>query len=242
MIRLADRTILLTGATRGIGSWLAERLLDAGARLILPARDPADLPGGTGITPIRCDLSDPAQVRTLAQQVARDHPDCSGVLNNAAIMVHTDLTGAEPATDRIEAEIATNLTAPVLLSTLLLPVLARNRGFLCNVTSGLALTANADAAVYCGTKAGVSNFTRGLRNQIRAAGLPVSVTECLLPVVDTSLSNGAPAGKMAPSTAADHILTAIRKEQAQCHIGRARLLPPLLRLMPGRVHAMMARR
>ena len=242
MTGFTDRTILLTGATRGIGACLAERLLEYGATLILPARDPSALPEGAGITPIRCDLSEPGQVRALAQQVARDHPGCSGVINNAAIMVHTDLAGPHPATDRIEAEIATNLTATVLLSSLLLPVLARNGGFLCNVTSGLALTANADAAVYCGTTAGVSNFTRGLRNQIRAGGLRVSVTECLLPVVDTSLSNGNPEGKMPPSVAADQILRAIQEEREQCHIGKARLLPPLLRLMPGRTHQMMARR
>ncbi|MGI3170186.1 SDR family NAD(P)-dependent oxidoreductase [Pseudooceanicola sp. C21-150M6] len=243
----AGRKVVLTGATRGIGACMAQQLIDGGAHLVLPVRSPKALGPlldrhAAQITILQTDLSDPAEVLQLAGRIATDHPDCAGLINNAAVMVHTLYTGRDPALDRIAPEVALNLTAPMILSARLLPVLARQSGaFLCNVTSGLALSAKTEAAVYSGTKAGLRNFTRGLRNQVRQAGWDITVTEALLPVVDTTLSSGGPEGKMPPEVAARHILSGIGRQETETFIGKARLLAAILRASPALGHRMMAR-
>ena len=224
-----NRTILLTGASRGIGAELSRQLRDAGAQVIGVAR--RRIEKAPGLVPVALDLAEPGAATELARRIARDHPDCSGLIANAAIMVHTDLTRGDHAAE-IAREIAVNLTAPAQLAAALLPTLAQNGPAFVNlVTSGLAIAPRAEAAVYCATKAGLRSFARTLRYQCEDAALPVHVSETVMTLVATDLSRALP-NRYPPAEAAADLLAGIEDRRDEIWIGRTRLLRLVHRLSP----------
>lgn len=235
----AHRKILLTGATRGIGRALTYQLLDLGATVLAVARDEAALEALQDDAPdqidiLAADLANPEMPRAVANWVADAHPDCSALINNAAIMTHTRLT--DPPHDRYTEtakEIAVNLTAPIALCAALLPTLSRQpQSLIANVTSGLALAPLPNAATYCATKAGLRSFTKTLRYQIEDARLPIQVSEVLMTLVDTDLSQGDPKQKISTEQAARETLQGLAEGQREVAIDKVRLLRKVQRLSP----------
>ena len=106
-------TIVVTGASGGLGQAAADRL------------------GAARITRADGDLSRMEDVRRIAKQIAERYPDLKVLINNAGVSRFT----REVTPDALETTFATNYMAPFLLSNLLLPLLARNRGTIVNVTS-----------------------------------------------------------------------------------------------------------
>lgn len=236
-LRLSNRKILLTGATRGIGRQMLDILCENGAHVLAVARSETALvqlerayPGQ--VSTLAADLSEPDMPRAIAHWVADQHPDCSVLINNAAIMIHTDLTdGAARHEEAIEREVEVNLIAPMQLAVLMMPVLRRQRtAAIVNVTSGLAISPIANAAVYCATKAGLRQFSKALRAQ--CAGSGITVHEAVMTLVDTSLSLGDPAGKLPPRAAAQAVLRGVEAGQSEIWIERTRLLRLVWRLSP----------
>ncbi len=233
------RKILVTGATRGIGAELTRQLMSKGARVIAVARNQSQLDQMQDhfrnlVDVLAADLSDPEMPRAVVNWVSDAHPDCSAVFNNAAVMTYPVLTTpARSHLPNIAAEVQINLAAPMQICAGLLPVLADHpEAQIINITSGLALAPKAEAPFYCATKAALRSFTRTLRYQIEDAALPIRVTEALPPVVDTTLSRGRPEKKMSPAETAHHILKGVADRRSEVWIGKARLLPPLMRLSP----------
>src|SRR5262245_22554292 len=94
-----ERKVLVTGGSAGIGAALAELLVERGCQVIVCGRQQAALDAlaaRPGFFPVRCDLSDPADVARLADHVAAEHADLSVLFNNAGVqsevaLVRTDL-------------------------------------------------------------------------------------------------------------------------------------------------------
>lgn len=235
----AHRKILLTGATRGIGRALTYQLLDLGATVLAVARDEAALEALQDDAPeqidiLAADLASPEMPRAVANWVADAHPDCAALINNAAIMTHTRLT--DPPHDRYTEtaqEVAINLTAPIALCAALLPTLSRQpQSLIANVTSGLALAPLPNAATYCATKSGLRSFTKTLRYQVEDARLPIQVSEVLMTLVDTDLSQGDPKQKISAEQAARETLQGLAEGQREVAIDKVRLLRKVQRLSP----------
>lgn len=241
------RTVLLTGATRGIGAAMAGELAARGATVLAVARNPAALDDlarrlGPCCDVLEADLADPEIAHGVSNWVRDMYPTCSVLINNAAVMRYPRLTDGGDHHEDIAEEVQINAVAPMQLAVGLLPVLARNGGArIVNVTSGLAVAPKADAPVYCATKAAMRSFTRALRYQAEDAGLDIAVSEALLPVVDTTLSRGAPERKMPPAEAALAILAGAERGQPEIWIGKARLLRHVMRLSPALAHGIMRR-
>ncbi|MFY0679090.1 MAG: SDR family NAD(P)-dependent oxidoreductase [Thalassovita sp.] len=234
-----DKTILLTGATRGIGRELTKLLIARGAYVLAVSRDEKALEDLAATAPsqiayLAADLEDPTMPRAIANWVNAEHPECCGLINNAAIMVHTDLTAPpHDRTEELAQEIAINLTSPMALCTALLPTLSRNGpGLIANVTSGLALTPLPDAAGYCASKAGLRSFTKALRYQCEDTGFDLQVSEVLMTLVDTNLSHGDPAKKLSPAEAATDMITGLEAGTREIAINKVRLLKILVRFAP----------
>ncbi|SDH13914.1 SDR family NAD(P)-dependent oxidoreductase [Pseudonocardia oroxyli] len=113
---LTGRTVLVTGATSGLGRATAEILAARGARVLATGRDVSRLPAG--VEPVELDLADQASVRAAAAAI-RDPIDV--LVNNAGVM------GTPPTytVDGFELQIATNHLGPAALTWLLLPQVTR---------------------------------------------------------------------------------------------------------------------
>ena len=224
----AGKIVLLTGASRGIGRAMAAQLAQAGAQVLAVARQPVP-----GFDSFAVDLAEPGAAEAIADWVARAHPDCSVLINNAAIMEHTRYTTTDPAhAAAIRREVAINLTAPLSLCVAMLPHLPAG-GVICNVTSGLAIQPTAEAATYCATKAGLRAFTKALRYQVEDAQRGIQVSEAIMTLVDTTLSHGDPLRKLAPEAAAREVLAGIAAGKREIWVERTKLLRVINRVSPG---------
>lgn len=210
---LVGRTVLVTGAGRGIGEALVRQLAAKGAsRVIMVGRDRRRLEEVHARFPLaepyEADLSDEAQLDALIAFVKANAPDLSVLINNAGTQLLTDLVNPESDRHRhaLAKEVAVNFSAPVQLSIALLPhLLTQRSAMIVNVTSGLALAPKQSSPVYCGTKAGLRNFTKALRYQAQARAPHVKIVEALPPLVDTDMTRGRGRAKISPDAcAADH--------------------------------------
>ena len=113
----------------------------------------------------------------------------------------------------------------------------RPAAFILNVNSGLGIVPKHESAVYCSTKAGLDNFSRGLRAQLE--GTNVRVLQAFLPLVDTPMTAGRGDGKLNPERVAAQIIDGIEQDIADHDIGKVRLLRAINRISPALSHRIM---
>ncbi|MEU5163984.1 SDR family NAD(P)-dependent oxidoreductase [Streptomyces sp. NPDC020875] len=239
-MNLSGRTVLVTGATRGIGRALTHRLTGLGAHVVAVGRDPGGLAELTAaysdrVSPEALDLADPDAVDAFADRLPHRHPDLSVVVNNAGVQHLSDFVTGDPRELRpvLRRELAVNLDAVITLSTALLPHFrSLPSAAIVNIGSGLAVVPKPSAPVYCATKAGVRTFTRALRYQCEDAAPQILVVDVLLPLVDTDMTAGRGRGKISPAETADAIVDGIRRGRTEIRVGKAALLPALMRVAP----------
>jgi short-subunit dehydrogenase len=190
-VKVAGRRVLITGASRGIGAGLARRFADAGARVALVARTVdalSELASELGGTAHVADLANPAQVAGLVARVESEGGPVDILVNNAGI----DAMGYFPTTDpaALDHIVRVNLTAPMELARQAVPLmLERGGGHIVNVSSLSSVAVFPGLVLYSSTKAGLSQFTAGLRADLR--GLPVRTTLVEMgKVVPTDMSDG----------------------------------------------------
>jgi NAD(P)-dependent dehydrogenase (short-subunit alcohol dehydrogenase family) len=202
---MADKTLLVTGANRGIGHALVEEALTRGAaKVYAAARGPIDHPDPR-VRPIRLDLTEPASVSDAAELV--DTLDI--LINNAAVSLADDLS--DPAV--IEAHLAVNLFGTLRVTRAFLPHLTVSRGALVNVLSLAALATVPVTPAYAISKAAAFSMTQSLR--ILLAGQGVSVHAALPGPVDTDMIRDWNIPKTSPADAARAILDGVANGQEE---------------------------
>src|SRR5262245_846309 len=126
-MKLENRTILVTGGSSGIGLELAAQLLARGNVVIVTGRNVEALERARAAHPglhvIVSDVSDPAQVRTLYETVARDFPALSVLVNNAGVMRKINLHRASDDLGALCREIDVNFAGTVRMCAQFLPLL-----------------------------------------------------------------------------------------------------------------------
>lgn len=173
-MQLAGRTILLTGASGGLGHAIAAAFADRGARLVLSGRRPEVLESLAASLPdavvAAADLTDPGSVRALAEA----HPDVDVLVANAGMPGSGALESfTEEQIDRL---LAVNLRAPVVLSRLFLPAMReRGSGHLVFMSSLSGRAPVAGGALYSATKFALRGFGASLRADLRGTGVGVSI-------------------------------------------------------------------
>ncbi|GAC1440895.1 MAG: SDR family NAD(P)-dependent oxidoreductase [Mycobacteriales bacterium] len=172
-MELRGRTVLLTGASGGLGHAIARALHREGVTLLLTGRRSdvlEPLAAETGGRAIACDLSDPAAVDRLAAECA--HADV--LVANAALPGSGRL--AEFDNDRIDAALDVNLRAPIVLTRLLLEGwTSRGSGHAVYIASMAGKVAGSGSSIYAATKFGLRGFGQGLRDELHGSGVGVSV-------------------------------------------------------------------
>lgn len=230
------RTVLVTGASSGIGRATALALAGRGHQVIATGRDPQRLQSLVAESPtisvMPADLRDTDGLAGFVHGLLKAHPGLDAVIHNAAVQYDLRLDDLRYDLPALEDELRTNLAAPIELTRLLLPRLrGRPSAVLVYVTTGLAFAPKSSASVYCATKAGLQAFADSLRGQL--ADSAVRVAEVVPPLTDTPMTEGRGRGKASPKTVATAVVAALEGHSDRVYAGKARLLPALMRLAPG---------
>lgn len=175
------QTVIVTGASSGLGAEFARQLARRGADLVLVARradrlkDLADeLTRAHGVTVhvVARDLGQPDAGRTLRAELESRGIHATGLVNNAGFGTHNAFTDEDP--DRLQSMIALNVSALVDLSRAYIdPLNSADTGILINVASLLGFQPTPYLSVYGATKAFVLSFTESLWEENRGTGLRV---------------------------------------------------------------------
>ena len=192
VMKLENRTILITGGTSGIGLELARQLLVRGNTVLVTGRDESRLEATRQAVPglhvYRSDVSDPAAISSLFDTATAAFPRLDVLINNAGIMRNLSVNEPHDLYD-ITREIDINLSGPIRMIQKFLPHLkAQKASAIINVSSGLAFVPMPISPVYCATKAALHSFTQSLRVQLK--GTSVTVVELAPPAVETPLFRG----------------------------------------------------
>ena len=179
-------TVLITGASSGIGRELARLFAGDGAELVLVARSEGRLREladelaaqyGVRAQVMPADLSQPTGPGQITEALAQQHIEVDVLVNNAGFGAHGPVAGTGVARQLEMIEV--NVAALTRLTALLLPgMLERRRGAILNVASTAAFAPGPNQAVYCATKAYVLSFTEALAEEVRGSGVRVC---CLAP-------------------------------------------------------------
>ncbi|MNF86391.1 3-oxoacyl-[acyl-carrier-protein] reductase FabG [compost metagenome] len=168
---LNDKVAVVTGGGRGIGRGITEKLLQAGARVLIAQRQPLDEDLGSNpqVAWIEADLAEREAPYAIARAVEEGFGGADILVNNAGFMFELSLD--EMGEDDWDRMMAVNLRAPVFLAKALLPQMRRRGGSIINIGSIEGIGANPWHAAYCGSKAGVHGFTRALAVDLGRDGI-----------------------------------------------------------------------
>jgi short-subunit dehydrogenase len=178
---LTGRTILLTGASRGLGALMARALAARGAHLALAARSEgplaalaAELAGaGRTAVPIAADVGTDEGRARLVAEATRALGRIDVLVNNAGVESGSAFATQDPAV--VREILRTNVEAPMLLARAVLPdMLARREGHIVNVASLAGKLGLPYASVYGASKAAVLAWSRALRFEVEGSGVAVS--------------------------------------------------------------------
>jgi NAD(P)-dependent dehydrogenase (short-subunit alcohol dehydrogenase family) len=204
-MKIADSTMLVTGANRGLGKALVEEALRRGSiRVYAGARQPfthAD----ERVMPLKLDVTNSAQIREAVEAVA----SLDILINNAGISLQNDL-GDRAALERL---LAVNLFGTYDVTQAFLPVLARSRGAIVNVLSLASIAAVPFDSLYSISKAAAFSLSQSSRALL--AGRGVSVQTVLPGPIDTDMARNLEIPKASPESTARAILDGVENEDEE---------------------------
>jgi len=168
-----DKTVIVTGASRGIGAATSRLFAEAGANLLLVARTRKDLErvaqelrDKTRVAIFPMDVSDPNACVDLFRKADFEFGRIDVLVNNAGYHARGNVEDVDA--DELAKMVDVNLRAPIVLSRLVLPHLREaGGGAIVNVGSLYGRSPAPMNATYCATKAGLSFFTRALAEELR---------------------------------------------------------------------------
>ena len=221
-VDVRDRTVLLTGASTGLGPHIARRLHKAGARFVLSARNHAALEKLAdeldGARVIAADLSRAGEPERLAAEAG----DVDVLVSNAGIPATGRL--ATFTIEEIDRAIAVNFRAGVVLARALAPgMVERKSGHLVFMSSIAGKLPAGGETIYNATKFGIRGFGLALREELWGTGVGVSVisptfvSEAGMWAV-TGLRPNPIAGEVSPAQVADAVLTAITRNRREIDV------------------------
>jgi len=192
---LQGKTILVTGAGRGLGHGVARGLAGYGATVLGVARTEPELlelatavgESSGSLETYVADLSQPKTVAALTSQIVERHGGVDAIVNNAAILRMIPFVTLA-ATD-FDETIAVNLLAPVRLTRAFLPAMQeRGRGAIVNVSSAAGIRPFANETDYCASKYGLEGFSYSLAMELSPLNISVNLVSPGFPIKPTSIT------------------------------------------------------
>ncbi len=251
MTTIAGKTVVLTGASRGIGVFIAHALAKKQATVIGVSRSQPALDnlcteinamGGKGIG-IAFDISNVEELPVLRQQIERVAPSVDILINNAGIETYRAFQDYSLAD--IQSILSVNLLAAMELTRAFLPsMLNQGNGHIVNIASLAGKKGNPYNSVYSASKAGLLMWTDALRQELASTGVGIST---ICPgyvssqgmIADTGVPIPSLAGSSTPGDVAIAVIRAIEQNQAEVIVnqdpitaGMTRLLMALWQIFP----------
>src|SRR4051812_3238778 len=191
LLPLSEQTMVITGASSGIGLVTAKQAAARGARVVLAARNAADLEhaveeirsqGGRAIA-VTADVSDLQQVEQIGVAALREFGRIHTWVNNAAVSMYGRVM--EVSVDDMRRQMDVNYWGQVYGSRVAVRLMRERGGALINVASALSDRAIPLQVNYCAAKHAIKAFTDGLRMELEEEGAPIAVTLLKPASVDT---------------------------------------------------------
>jgi len=202
---MTDKTVLVTGANRGIGQALVAEALQRGAKRVYAGTRQPLAHTDERVTPLALDVTSWSQIHAAAQVVE----SLDLLINNAGVGLYDDLSDRAA----LEAHLLVNLFGPYDMTQAFLPALTRRQGAVVNVLSIAALAALPIIPAYSISKAAAFSLTQNLRPLL--AGRGVSVHAVLVGPTDTEMSRGFEVPKVSPAYAAQAILDGVQNGEEE---------------------------
>jgi len=174
---MSKETVIVTGASRGIGEAIARELAAAGYRLALVARSAdkleelaAEIGTGEDVLAFPGDISDFDDVQRLVKEVHEKFGGIYGLVNNAGMTRDGLLMRMSP--ENWQAPIDINLNGTFYFTRAVAPIMMRARnGRIINISSVIALTGNAGQANYAASKAGIIALSKSVAKELGSRGV-----------------------------------------------------------------------
>lgn len=175
-MNMFGKVTLVTGATRGIGKAIAQRLHESGATVVVTGRNPQLLAGWTnlGVLAIPADVTNVTEVQALVAKVMAEYGRLDVVVNNAGITKDGLLMRMSDVDWQIVLE--TNLTGMFnVCREVIRPMLKQKEGKIVNISSVIGVTGNPGQTNYAASKAGVIGFSKALAKEVASRNILVNV-------------------------------------------------------------------
>ena len=174
---MTSGTVIVTGASRGIGEAIARELAGAGYRLALVARSAgkldelaAELGTDGSVAAFPGDISDFEDVQRIVKEVHEKFGDIFGLVNNAGMTRDGLLMRMSP--ENWQAPMDINLNGTFYFTRAVAPIMMRARiGRIINISSVIGLTGNAGQANYAASKAGIIALTKSVAKELGSRGV-----------------------------------------------------------------------
>jgi NAD(P)-dependent dehydrogenase (short-subunit alcohol dehydrogenase family) len=164
------RTVLVTGASSGIGAACAERLVRGGWRVFAGVRTPGAAPAGT--EEVLLDVTDPGQIAAAAEQIGNR---ADGLVNNAGMAVAAPLELLP--LDELRRQLEVNVVGQIAVTQALLPALRSARGRVVLIGSIGGRSALPFLGAYAASKFALEAVCDALRLEVRPFGIDVAIVE-----------------------------------------------------------------
>jgi NAD(P)-dependent dehydrogenase (short-subunit alcohol dehydrogenase family) len=200
-MHIAEKTVLITGANRGIGEALVKEALKRGAKRVFAGTRGAFPNTDPHVTALTLDVTNASQIRRAVDEVAA----LDVLINNAGISIPDDLTDL----DVVQKHLDVNLLGMVKVTQAFLPLLIRSKGAIVNILSMASIAAYPILSSYSISKAAAISLTQSLRALLKRQG--VSVHAVIPGPVDTDMTRGYDFPKVSPEFAAAGIFDGVEK-------------------------------
>jgi NAD(P)-dependent dehydrogenase (short-subunit alcohol dehydrogenase family) len=202
-MNIQHKSVLITGANRGIGRALVNEALRRGAARVYAGTRGALEIADERVIPLALDVTNTSQIQHASDQVG----ELDLLINNAGIAIYDDLSNLEV----IEQHMAVNFFGLLKVTQAFLPLLRRSKGAIVNNSSLAALAALPMIPSYSVSKAAAFNLTQSLRALLASQG--VTVHAVVLGPVDTDMNRGLEIPKASPESAAAAIFDGLEKRE-----------------------------
>ena len=204
-MNIADKSVLITGANRGIGQALVEEALRRGAKRVYAGTRQPLSHVDRRVTPVTLDVTNAAHIQGAVEKV--EYLDI--LINNAGLALYDDLSDRAA----LEQSLAVNLYGPYGVTQAFLPLLTRTRGAIVNVLSLAAIAAVPFSPCYSISKAAAFSLAQSLRALLARQGVSVHV---VLPgPVDTDMSRALDIPKASSGSVGRAIFDGVEKGEEE---------------------------